>query len=566
MPKVGFVHRSLLVDDRSLESDSRVIGPVLARDTQILDQYLPQGYDTTSDMPQDFQLDPAPREIQKPIYHVPIPPRMPSPTGCQCSRDLSQELLLQVDPFLDQLMSNYFEHVSPCYPLTDEEYIMTRIKNRNTLPQTFLVLLVSHALFYWDLSPTLAAYPRPSQDLAWQTSVALNNTSMQKGDMATITTICMGISGRPCQRLVHNAANVARTVALAHIIGLNHDCREWKIRELEKRIRWKAWWGLLIQDRWFNFAQGTPPYIAKSHYDVPIPTVEFLTQGRADSVKHVRAAEVYIQLCRLTEIIGDVLPLIHRIRSSNNGIVEQTSQTEIELDRWVESQPCWMDLGDFYTRPSVPGLLNLQLSYLSVRMLLRRLSWHEISQRESDPHASWLLGCQEAAENIVRFVTSLEKQDLMAFWLPYNAHHFTSAATLLLRCALQTSDSRVREECMISARTLIDSLRRYQEEDKWDLADTCLTQSKTVLKRIDDSLLRTRIATSATAAPTTVSNDLVDGRIRADDRIRNEAIPGNEFSMLPGQGSSLEELFPEIFADIFKDNLIDGQEYFTFEE
>lgn len=45
----------------------------------------------------------------------------------------------------------YFEHVAPCYPIVDEEYIMTRIQNRSHhFPQLFSVMLISHALFYWD--------------------------------------------------------------------------------------------------------------------------------------------------------------------------------------------------------------------------------------------------------------------------------------------------------------------------------------------------------------------------------------------------------------------------------
>ncbi|EXJ86304.1 hypothetical protein A1O3_03255 [Capronia epimyces CBS 606.96] len=562
-PKIGFIHRSLLADARSLESNARVVGPVMARDTQILEQYLHLPPASTNG--RSIQRE---TQQQQPIYQVPIPPRMPSPTGCQCSRNLPQELLAQVDPFLDKLMSNYFEHIEPCFPLTDEHYIMTRIQNRSTLPQTFLVILVSHALFYWDLSPTLTAYVRPDQDLAWQTSVALNAASLQKGDIATISTICIGTSGRPYQRLVHNVANVARTVALAYTIGLNHDCSEWKIRDLEKRLRWKLWWGLLIQDRWLNFAQGTPPYVSKDHYNVPIPTVELLlTPSRADSLRDVRAAEVYIQLCRLTELIGDVLPLIYSFRAKDS--TEQISQLEIALDQWMEGQPSWLDLGDFYERPSVPGLVNLQLSYLSVRMLLRRMAWHEISQhdshcesqRDSNPPSSWLLACQVAAGNIVGFVTSLRKHDLIAFWLPYNAHHFTSAVTLLLRCALQTSDTNVRRQCMTSARALVDCLHKYQEEDKWDLAETCLSQSECVLKRIEDSLPCTLNDTPPTMPSHSVA---VDTQSHFKGGAVDEAMPEDVSTMQQVQDSSLEELFPEIFGDWPSDNFFMGQGDFSF--
>ncbi|KIX99519.1 uncharacterized protein Z520_05095 [Fonsecaea multimorphosa CBS 102226] len=546
-PKVGFVHRSLLADDRSMEGFSHIVGPVIARDTQVLDQYLPQTNGTPGHVP--IQPSLGRRESQKAIYHVPIPPRRPSPTDCNCTRNMPGELLEQVDPFLDKLLANYYEHFHPCYPVTDEECVMSRLKDRSTLPHTFFVNIIAYSLFYWDTSPALAGYARPDQDFAWQTAVAANTADMQKGDLTTIISTCIDISGRPSRCLVKNVADVARAVALSHAIGLNHDCSEWKIGDTEKKLRWKAWWGVVIQDRWFNFAQGTPPYISKGHYDVPLPTVELLTQGRGGSVKHVRAAEVYIHLCRLTEIVGDVLPLIYHIRSGNDSLAaEQTSRSEIELNRWMESRPSWLNLNDFNNRPPVPGLVNLQLSYLSVRMLLRRIAWHEISQRESDPASSWLLGCQAAAEDIVRFVSSLHKQDLMGFWLPYNAHHFTSAVTLLLRCALQTSYSNVRTQCMGSARTLVDGLRKFHDEHQWDLAETALSQSETVLKRIEDSLPKAPIVGTPSLPAVSMRAEPNDTRGYADENMLGDPLPDDAFITQQGQGS-IEELFPEIFSD-----------------
>ncbi|KAK6375678.1 hypothetical protein LTS17_007500 [Exophiala oligosperma] len=563
-PRIGFVHRSLLADDKPLEGVSHIVGPVIARDTQILDQYLPPANGLAGHVP--IQPNLGRRESTKPIYHTPVPPRRPSPAGCSCSRNLPGELVDQVEPFVDKLLANYFENVHPCYPITDEECVMSKLKDKTVMHATFYVNLIAYALFYWDLSPSLAAYARPDQDVAWQTSVAANIADMQKGDLATILSLCLDLAGRPSRCLLHNVTNVARAVALSHAVGLNHDCGEWKLADTEKRLRWKAWWGVVIQDRWFNFAQGTPPYISKGHYDVPLPTMDLLTYGRSGSSRHVRGAEVFIHLCRLTEIVGDVLPLIYHIRSGNDSIAaEQTSRSEIELNRWVEGRPPWLNLTDFTTRPPVPGLLNLQLCYLSVRMLLRRIAWHEISQRESDPSSSWLLGCQTAAEDIVRFVTALSKQDLMGFWMPYNAHHFTSAVTLLLRCALQTSYTNVRLQCMASARSLVDCLKRFHEEDKWDLAETALSQSESILKRIEDALPRSSpMANNTLTLPSPVQsngNDLMDTQIYmgggADDDMLGEPLPEDAFLMPQGQGS-IEELFPEIFSDFSDTALFAG--------
>ncbi|EXJ91924.1 hypothetical protein A1O3_00474 [Capronia epimyces CBS 606.96] len=593
-PKVGFIHRSLVADEKSLEGvSSHIVGPVIARDTQILDQYLPLAANT-NDTDTNTNVTAGHvntyihtnngggggrREAPKPIYHVPIPPRRPSPADCHCARNLPAELLEQVDPFLGVLLDNYYDNIHPCYPITDEEYVLSQIKDHKStsmsLSRTFVVNLVAYALFYWDPSAALATFPKPDQDFAWQAAVEANLGDMQKGDLETIVSICTNVSGRPSRCLLSNVTSVARAVALSHAIGLNHDCSEWKIGETKKRMRWKAWWAVVIQDRWFNFAQGTPPYISKGHYDVPLPTVDLLTRGPTKSVskspRHRRAAEVYIHFCRLTEIVGDVLPLIYHIRSGNDSLAaEQTSRSEIELNRWLESRPGWLNLHEFHNRPAVPGLLNLQLCYLSVRMLLRRIAWHEIAQRESDPASSWLLGCQQAAEDIVRFVASLHQHDLNAFWLPYSAHHFTSAVTLLLRCALETSFPHVRSHCMHLARTLVDCLRRYHDEYQWDLAETALPQCETFLKRIEDALPRSPNFPSASSGadllnphphPNPNTNPSpTPGYLHHDghENLLGNPLPDDGFAASQWHGS-LEELFPDIFSDFTDTALLTGE-------
>lgn len=540
-PRVGFIHRSLLPDAGYLDNMSHVVGPVVARDTQIMESYL----GSTADSPNDFQpqtgsISQAPN---KPIYHVPIPPRRPSPAAqCSCSRNLPLELLDQVDAYFEKLIGMYFEHLYPAFPVLDEQCFVNKLSDRQTIPRTFLVNFVAYVLFYWNMGSELMLHARPDQDFAWSVAVHAMNADIQKGDMAAIVSIVLNVAGRPSRGFVNNMTSVSRIVALSHSCGLNHDCREWKIAEPEKRLRWRVWWAILLHDRWLNFAQGTPPCINKAHYDVPMPTIELLAASRMHIQKHYRAAECYIELCKLTEIVGDVLPLIYHIRSGNDGLAaEQTSRSEVELNRWNQRRPKWIDYMDFETRPSVPGLVNLQLSYLAVRMLLRRIAWHEIQQREPDPSPAWLEGCLEAAENIVRLMCSLKPIELAGFWLPYNAHHFTSAVTLMLRCGLQTSDAMIRRRSMTSARTLVDCLRRYKHEYNWDMAETALTQSETILKRIEDGLMRKTPAMMPQTPETTPT---------IDDTFWDN--PMLQYQGFGWQGQP-EELFPGVFSDLNAD-------------
>ena len=539
---------STVVHPERVEETSYIVGPVIARDTQAMDYYI--GHMAKSSgievAPILGSLSPV---VKKPVYSAPIPPKRPSLAACSCSRNLPEEMIERIDSVFEILVDMYFEHVHPAFPVLEESYMSLKPRHdMSSIPATFLVNFCAFALFYWNLSPRLATRSRPDQDTAWQTAVSANVADIQKGDLFTVVATVLNVAGRPSKGFINNMTNVSRLVALSYSMGLNHDSQEWKLAESEKRLRWKQWWAVTIHDRWLNFAQGTPPTINRSHYDVPLPTVQVLAGIRVNTVRHLRAAQCYIELCRLTEIIGDLLPMIYHIRSDGDSLVaEQTSRSEAELNRWLESQPDWLNLNDFRSCRMVPGRANLQLSYLSVRMLLQRSSWHGLGQQDNVPQPEWLSKCQAAADDIVRFVNTLQPIDLAGFWLPYNAQHFTSAVTLLLRCGLQTAVPNVRSQSMASARALVDCLRRYRDEYNWDMAETALAESERVLKRVEDVLpyIISTVQQENRASPI-LSTGQVDGNIWNDSALQYQGSVGQD---------QLEELFPGIFSSYTADTI-----------
>jgi hypothetical protein len=335
-------------------------------------------------------------------------------------------------------------------------------------------------------------------------------------------------------------------------MGLNHDPNDWKMLQgTEKRLRVKIWWTILIHDRWFNFAYGTPPYIVTGHYDVPLPNITLLTDKRRGSIPHTRAAECYIALCQLTELVGDLLPLLYHIRSGNESMAtKQIPKHEADLNLWLENLPKWFRFLEFDSRPCVLGLVNLQMSYLAFKMLLCRIAWHEVCQMDPDPPDLWLLACKESAENVTRFLLSLQPSDLKGFWLPYNNQHFASAVTLLLRCALQTNSLEMRRHCMASARDLVDFLRRSKSEHNWDLAQTSLIQCEPHLERVERAFRSPEDPHTANIPSDDESS--ASGNAQFNAQYPPEMLSTNHNSDVH---QSIEELFPEIFSE-FTDTAI----------
>lgn len=67
------------------------------------------------------------------------------------------------------------------------------------------------------------------------------------------------------------------------------------------------------------------------------------------------------------------------------------------------------------------------------------------------------------------------------------AYHFTSAATLILRCALEAQATDTAQECVASAKRLMEFLRKMKNEVNWDLADICLDHCEAVVEKLSDS-------------------------------------------------------------------------------
>lgn len=134
-------------------------------------------------------------------------------------------------------------------------------------------------------------------------------------------------------------------------------------------------------NRWSNtfacrasYGHGVPSQISRNQYDVPLPTIDMLVPQANASQQRVRAAHGYIFLCRLTEILGDLLPLVYGLQPKNS---KETSKTvrrmRAELDKWEDSLPDWLRSPQKDNCIPTSGSSSLQLAFLAVKMLVCRI-------------------------------------------------------------------------------------------------------------------------------------------------------------------------------------------------
>lgn len=64
-----------------------------------------------------------------------------------------------------------------------------------------------------------------------------------------------------------------------------------------------------------------------------------------------------------------------------------------------------------------------------------------------------------------------------------SAYHLTSTATLLVRCALETTDPEIARACLSNVEVLRGVLQRARAENDWDIADMCLDHCEKILSK-----------------------------------------------------------------------------------
>jgi hypothetical protein len=123
-----------------------------------------------------------------------------------------------------------------------------------------------------------------------------------------------------------------------------------------------------------SFAHGVPPNITRTNYDVPLPTLVDLTSTGL-SPQHFQSAETFIVLCRLSEILGDILSLIYNLQiNPQKNTAKGLRKSEVDLDSLEDELPEWLDIaGRRPLLPVVSGSSSLQLGFLALRLLICRI-------------------------------------------------------------------------------------------------------------------------------------------------------------------------------------------------
>ncbi|THC88508.1 hypothetical protein EYZ11_012042 [Aspergillus tanneri] len=517
---------------------SMVASPVISEDIQILERYM------------SSKASSMPSVAGTPMVYMKVRGWSEGLAISENPGKRQKETLRQIlNPYADELIRLYFEEIHPAFPILDSQSFLELYRSGDKLSPALTCEFFALSLILWQHSPSLRQFPKPDSHFIWNLAVEALQQDFLAPGLSTVFAVVLDMMGRPVYSVLANTINNGRAVALAQSLGLNRDPTKWKRPASEKSLRIRLWWAVVIHDRWSSFSHGIPPIIAKGQYDVPVPLPRDILPDANQSEKHARGADCFIHLCTLTNILGEVLPLTYHLDVDQKLIWKQIRRLELDLCEWEDSLPAHLRPGSGdQTRTS--GSSSLRLGYLSVRLLLHRISLHvatlsdEIDRSESTRYH--LAQLRRSAQDVVEYVCFLTKSQLQEFWLPYTAHHLILTVIILLRCTVESTEKIVVESCKSGLRRLWTKLQNAAEDDGWDLGNICITQCAESVSKI--------LGTSAELCRTQKEQ-----RLEADVFERTE--PANSPARAPrGTGNGMAtELVPDILPFANPDISFDNQ-------
>ncbi|PVI07981.1 hypothetical protein DM02DRAFT_608589 [Periconia macrospinosa] len=486
----------------SLTQSSLMLNPPMAEDITILERYLTSQssgarvtskvYSTISDAPGDaivYLTVPRPSKGLK-------PPLDPGRT----QREVIEQVL---NPFASEVRRLYFEYLHPYFPILDSTTFLDLWQNNNyRLSSTLVCDLYASALLFWNKSEVLRAHASPDAQFIWNQAISALQEDFAEPTISTVHAALLDMVGRPVLQVTSNIVNAGRVVTLAHSLGLHRDPTTWRATTHEKNVRIRLWWGVLIHDHWSSISHGIPPTINRVNYDVPIPSLASLVDENT-SESHKRASSSFVHFCKLTQILGDILPYVYALTIDSITIWRNLRKVECALDDWVEDLPQNLKLECGTESMDGGGASNLWFSYLSIKLLLCRLAFkatiRDSTQANYEAKRYRLSNLRDSASEVADFVASLPDSSLHGFWMPYTSYLLVSAATTLLRCIVECTDLETKRNCIAKLVGFRDRLKRAQSELQWDLADFCLVRCNDSIQKIANAASAAQPATAPTS-------------------------------------------------------------------
>ncbi|KAK8845622.1 hypothetical protein IAR55_006338 [Kwoniella newhampshirensis] len=410
----------------------------------------------------------------------------------------------------ETLMQKFLQVTLPAFPILNTMRLLAACNSQREagpLPHALLCGIMGHSIEY---EPGVKHLFKS----VWKDVVAAEDEEYKQPRLQTLQLAIISLATRPSQAHAVNAMSLARSVSIAHMIGLHLDCSDWRLPRWERSVRKRVWWALVIMDKWIAMVHGRPSLIHKINRSVPLPTIddtdwgEFSsTQPEEDTVAENSMAS-FIGQCEISLIIEDMLDKFYsqdaqrRIGRATGEDLRSLSSELDGLQARIPDRLKWIP-GIAPTGLVASGIHCFQLTFLGVRVLIARLyftSYQEHS-RVSGAEAQSIDVSLKICEDFVTFLEELRPDsDYKSFWLPHCSFLISTCLGLLLRIAVRIHIQQNRQREIAAQASIAGKLPRWHEYSlslinrlvvnlllavdlhQWELAETAMIRGNDLLK------------------------------------------------------------------------------------
>lgn len=493
-------------------SASIMLAPHVAEDVDVFQRHISQYRPSGNEGSDPYQT--LSHDARNPIVYLTVPRYRiglrPEIGAGKKQLEIIEQIL---GPFKQEVIELYFNHVHYHFPVLDDETCSTLRKGpTDIMPKNLLCVVYAIGSPHWRKSDTLKIHARPDAHYVWNKAISAVLEDFLSPGMATVSAAVLDQVGRPSVSIVGNMTLCGRTVSLAQTFGLHRDPSKWNITHNEKLTRIRIWWGVLITDYWASIAYGAPPHIAKGFYDVPRPTLESLLSPKATMTQKY-ASTCFLHLCALTELLGDILPLVYHIGPDPEELSQAVQRLKVVLNGLESQLPEWLPL------PDRTGTSNLWFCFLSMRLLLSRVALRAaILVGDRNLESTRLAELRASSSAVLDLILFLGESQFQDFWFPYATHLLVHAVTVSLRCTVETQDMEIRSASISRLERFISHIQFAYDNYDWDIASYCLERCRDSVAKISSwAVPESQPVADAETSDPSVSGDAPNNSAVFDD-------------------------------------------------
>ncbi|KAI8880203.1 hypothetical protein K501DRAFT_275782 [Backusella circina FSU 941] len=501
----------------------------------------------------------------------------------------------------DRLLKIYFANVHPVLPVVNKTRFLQQYRDQaDSYPPSDLLNAMFGAAARFIECESLRQKNKSNKppDEVWEVPEGWSDHFFDQAQLIITSSAAIAtISKVQSIILIHNhSGNLdskssacwllgGLAIRLAQGLGLNRDCEEWDIPESEKQTRKRIWWSLYVADRFHSSSLGRPISIRDEDNDVGYPDAtaswtEILDIPETDQDdvlprfpsamckpsnvadgKRVGIYELFIQLVKLSEILGRILQGLYTPKARKVGLEQGSdaivTQLDHELTEWRFGFPKALQDAEFEDFDESRGYLapvtaSVLLCYFSLLILLHRPFIEAVAngKKARPSYSSFRIGTSAATRGI-RIASQMTMRDFMMF--PYSFSLYP-----VLQCCLIHMYNTKNPDARLSTPAKTDLAKGIALISKLRTMSTTAQRLCSLLKTImnnrdidvNEEKLRSRDS-SADGMPTKVS-DVGRGHQRTNSRMNsvvstssnNSVEPLNNAFIKPFQQTLSEVIIP----------------------